>query len=420
MSEERHSSLGIHPVDPGPSGELLKRHQVVRRTKFIAVAVLVVLAVGAGRTVLSRMSNAKALEVGTAERAKLYVKTTLPKIGGAGQTVVLPGTLQGFVQAPIAARASGYLKRWYKDIGSKVEKGELLAEIETPEIDQQLSQAAAARQQAASSLGLAKSTMERWEALRKKDAVSQQEVDERRSNDAQARANLAAADANVGRLLQLEGFKRITAPFAGVITRRNVDTGDLIDAGGNRPLFLLTQTDPLRVYVNVPQSYAAQVKPGQEVTVTMTEMRGQGFKGEVVRTAASIDTATRTMQIEINLPNRDGALLPGAYVQVALPLQSNRSMTVSANTLIFRGEGVRVAVVDAQGKVSMRTIRVGRNFGETVEVFDGITGTEQLVLNPSDSLAEGDQVAVAPAAPAKAPAEKPVADKAAAPPKEKS
>ena len=257
------------------------------------------------------------------------------------------------MQSPIAARASGYLKRWTKDIGSRVAKGELLAEIDAPEIDQQLSQAIAARQQASSSLALAKSTMERWEALRKKDAVSQQELDERRSGDAQARANLAAAEANVERLRQLEGFKRVVAPFAGVITRRNVDVGDLIDAGGGagRAMFLLAQTDPLRVYVNVPQTYAQLVKPGQEVTVTQSELLGQTFRGEVARTAASIDAATRTMQIEVTLPNRDGALMPGAYVQVLLPLQASRALTIPTNALMIRGEGMRVAVVDTESRI---------------------------------------------------------------------
>ncbi len=402
MSEQRHSALGIHPIDPDDphhAGELLKRRQIVRRTGILTVVLLVLLAVGAGRTVLSRIANTKALEVGTAERAKQYVKVAVPKTSEAGQTLALPGTLQGFVQSPIAARASGYLKRWYKDIGSRVAKGELLAEIETPEIDQQLSQAIAAREQAASSLGLAKSTVERWEALRKKDAVSQQELDERRSGDAQARSNLAAADANVERLRQLEGFKRVVAPFAGVITKRNVDVGDLIDAGGGagRALFLLAQTDPLRVYVNVPQTYAQLVKPGQQVIVTQAELRGQTFRGAVARTAASIDAATRTMQVEISLSNRDGTLLPGAFVQVSLPLQSSQAMLISTNTLMFRGEGMRVAVVDAGGRVHLAPVKVGRNYGETVEMLEGIGPTDKLVLNPSDSLAEGDQVAIAPA-----------------------
>src|SRR5450631_4290712 len=399
MSEQRHSTLGMHSVEPDDSGELLKRGQVVRRARILIVVVLVLLAVGAARTVISRVSNARSLEAGTAERAKQYVKTTFPKAAESGQVLSLPGTLQGFVQSPISARASGYLRRWYKDIGSRVEKGELLAEIETPEIDQQLSQAIAAREQAASSLALAKSTLERWEALRKKDAVSQQELDERRSGDAQARANLAAADANVERLRQTEGFKRVVAPFAGVITRRNVDVGDLIDAGGaGRALFLLAQTDPLRVYVSVPQAYAQLIKPGQEVVVTQAELAGQTFRGKVARTAASIDAATRTMQVEIALPNRDGALLPGAYVQVALPLQSSRTLVMPTTALLFRSDGTRVAVLDDTGRVKLRSIKIGRNFGNTVELLEGAAATDRLVLNPPDSVAEGDRLAMAPPA----------------------
>ena len=374
--------------------------KVLRRARVLMLVMLVLLAAGAGRTILSRISNANALEAGTAERAKVYVKTALPKSDAAGQTVSLPGTLQGYVQSPIAARASGYLKRWTHDIGSRVAKGALLAEIEAPEIDQQLSQAIAAREQTASSLGLAKSTRERWEALKKRDAVSQQDLDEKRSGEVQATANLAAADANVERLRQLEGFKRVVAPFAGVITRRNVDVGDLIEAGGGagRVLFTLTQTDPLRVYIYVPQAYSQLVKPGQEVSITQAELRGRVFRGTVARTAGSIDAATRTMQVEIQLPNRDGLLLPGAYVQAALPLAASKALVIPANTLMIRGAGTLVAVVGADGRIKLKPIKVGRNYGQTVEVIDGVSATDQLVLNPSDSLGEGDTVTVVPAA----------------------
>jgi RND family efflux transporter MFP subunit len=399
MSEQHHSAPETKPMEVGDPDTRPDRAKVVRRVKILTIVVLVLLAIGAGRTVISRVSNARALEQGTAERAKQYVKVSVPKAADTGQTLSLPGTLQGFVQSPIAARSSGYLRRWYKDIGSHVEKGELLAEIETPEIDQQLTQAIAARQQTASSVDLARTTAERWESLRKKDAVSQQELEERRSADVQARANLAAADANVERLRQLEGFKRVVAPFAGVITRRNVDVGDLIDAaGGNggRPLFLLSQTDPLRVYVNVPQSYAQLIKSGQKVVVTQAELPGRTFEGEVARTSASIDTTTRTMQIEVALPNRDGTLLPGAFVQVALPLKASSSLVIPTNALLFRAEGTRVAVLDAADRVHLRQIDLGRNYGQTVEVLGGIGPTDRLVLNPSDSLAEGDQVAVPP------------------------
>jgi RND family efflux transporter MFP subunit len=366
----------------------------LRRAKVLTVAALALLVLLGGRTVFSRISNARSLEAGAQDRNKIYVRVATPNVDGAGLNLALPGTLQGFVQAPIAARASGYLKKWHKDIGSRGKKGELLAEIETPEIDQQLSQAVAARQQTASSLALAKSTMARWEALRKKDAVSQQELEERRSAAAQAQANLAAADANVERLRQLEGFKRVLAPFAGVITRRNVDVGDLISAGGGRALFLLAQTDPLRVYVNVPQAYAHLVHVGERVTVTQAELQGRTFSGEVTRTAGAIDTTTRTMQIEVVLPNREGTLLPGAYVQVALPLASSNTLLVPTNVLMFRNDGTRVAVVGPHGHVHLKPIKVGRDFGQRIEVLDGVTPDDVLITNPPDSIADGDAVTV--------------------------
>lgn len=382
------------------------RRGVVKRAKLATWIVLVLLAAGALRTVYSRMANAEALQADAVEHAKQYVKVATPKQGGANQVLTLPGTLQGYVQAPISARASGYLKRWYKDIGAKVQKGDLLAEIDAPEIDQQLSQAIAARAQIASSLELASSTMQRWEALRKRDAVSQQELDERRSADAQARANLAAADANVERLRQLESFKRIVAPFSGVITRRNVDVGDLIDAGGGagRTLFQLAQTDPLRIYVNVPQAYAQFVKPGQTVNVVQAELRDEKFQGEVARTAGAIDATTRTMQIEITLPNREGKLLPGAYVQVLLPLASTQAITMPTNALMIRGDGLRVAVVGDDGRVHLRPVKVGRNYGEAIEILEGVGVKDKLVLNPPDSMTEGDQVTIAPTQAAAAPA----------------
>jgi RND family efflux transporter MFP subunit len=397
MTEERHSELGVHPIvfDPEePHKELLKRQQIVHRTKIAGLVVLALLTLGGGRTILARISNAHALEITSAEQSKQYVKTAVAKRGSASQTLALPGTLQGFVQSPVAARASGYVKRWTKDIGSKVAKGELLAEIDTPEIDQQLVQAQAAREQTASSLALAKSTLERWEGLRKKDVVSQQDLDERRSAVAQSQANLDAAQANVQRLRQLEEFKRVVAPFSGVITRRNVDVGDLIDS--SRVLFNLSQTDPLRVYISVPQAYSQLVKTGQEVVVTQGELRGQRFMGKVVRTSASVDTVTRTMQVEVTLPNREDRLMPGSYVQVALALKASQSLVVPTNTLLFRASGTMVAVVDAQGRVTLRKVSVGRNYGADFEVLDGIGDTERLVLNPPDWMADGQVVVVAP------------------------
>ena len=382
------------PHPDTPDADPAARARVARGTRIALVVVAILLAIGAGRTIVGRMANAKVLDANVAEASLTYVKTTVAKTNDAGQTLALPGSLQGVQQATLAARSAGYVKRWTKDIGSHVEKGELLAEIESPEVDQQLSQAQAARQQTAASLALAQSTVARWEALRRKDVVSQQELDERRSSASQAAANLAAAEANVQRLRQLQGFTRVTAPFAGVITRRNVDVGDLIDSSG-RTLFVLTQMDPLRVYVNVPQSYAQLVRPGQQVVVTQAELRGRSFPGTVARTAASIDATTRTMQVEIALANKDGTLLPGAYVQVELPLASAKTLVVPTNVLLFRGEGSRVAVVDGNSRVHLKPVTLGRNLGESIEVVDGIGAGERLVVNPSDALAEGDTVALA-------------------------
>ena len=388
MADEHPQTVVTVPADP------VARARVVRGTRIVAVVVALLLVVGAGRTIVGRMANARVLEDNVAASSIQYVKTTVAKTGEAGQTLALPGTLQGFQQAPIAARSAGYVQRWTKDIGSHVTKGEVLAVIESPEVDQQLSQAEAARQQAAASLALAKSTVERWEALRKKDVVSQQELDERRSGATQAVANLAAADANVQRLRQLQGFTRVMAPFDGVITRRNVEVGDLVDSSG-KALFVLTQMDPLRIYVNVPQSYAQLVRAGQKVLVTQAELRGRTFSGEVARSAGAIDPATRTMQVEINLPNRDGSLLPGAYVQVDLPLAGAKTLVVPTNVLLFRGEGTRVALVDAASRVRLKPVTLGRNLGESIEVLGGIADGDRLVVNPSDSLAEGDSVALA-------------------------
>jgi RND family efflux transporter MFP subunit len=402
MTEQRHAALALHPIETAdaPHAELLKRRQIVRRTQIGALVVLLLLGLGAGRTVFVRMANARSLQAETTENAKQYVKVATPRRASSGPKLSLPGTLQGATQAPISARASGYLKRWTQDIGSRVAKGALLAEIDSPEIDQQLIQAVAARDQAASSLALSRSTAERWEGLRRKDVVSQQDLEERRSAVAQAQANVAAAEANVQRLRQLEAFKRVQAPFAGVVTRRNVDVGDLIDS--SRPLFTLTQTDPLRVFINVPQAYAQLVKPGQAVTVTQAELRGQSFKGQIVRSAGLIDSSTRTLQVEINLPNREGTLLPGAFVQVALPLQATAALVVPTNTLLFRAEGSMVAVVGTDGKVALRRVTVGRNYGTEAELLDGVAEGERLVLNPPDWIGDGQSVVVAPAAAASA------------------
>ena len=399
MSENRHAVLGIHSAaDGSPEHHHPQRGPILRRARLAGAVAVALLLLGGAAVLVQRGVQANALNAATTELNQQFVVTTTAQPAKGGHPLSLPGTLQGIIESPIYARSSGYVLRWTRDIGSRVNKGEMLAEIDTPEVDQQLSQAVAARQQAAASLELAKSSAERWEALRKKDAVTQQELNERSSAYTQAQANLAAAEANVRRLQKTEEFKRVLAPFSGVITSRTVDVGDLINGGNGgagNALFRLAQVDTLRVYVYVPQAYAQRIKAGDKVEVTQAELPGQSFSGSVARTAGAIDAATRTMQIEINLPNKENALLAGAYVQVSLPVSgSSNALLVPSNVLLFRPEGPRVAVVGAGGKVKLQTVALGHDLGNKIEILSGVTAQQQLVVNPADSLADGDVVQV--------------------------
>jgi RND family efflux transporter MFP subunit len=400
MSEQRHAALGIHGApEDGAHHHHPHRGPVLKRAKLIGLGALVLLVAGAGATLAMRAVNARALAEAVAEHAKTYVLTAQPTPAGKGEALTLPATLQGIIESPIYARSSGYVLRWAKDIGGQVRKGEVLAEIDTPEVDQQLVQAVAARAQAAASLDLAKSSAERWEALRKKDAVTQQELNERSSAYTQAQANLAAADANVKRLQKLEEFKKVLAPFDGVLTHRNVEVGDLIDAGNGgagRALFTLAQVNQLRAYIYVPQAYAQRIKVGDKAQVTQSEAPDQVFEGTVARTAGAIDAATRTLQVEISVPNKDNALLAGAYVQVGLAVSgSSNALIVPSNVLLFRPEGTRVPVVDAGGHVKLRAVTVGHDLGNSLEILSGLTVDDKMVLNPPDSLADNDVVTLA-------------------------
>ncbi len=366
---------------------------VVAKSKIWIGVFVFLLVAGSVNTIVNRMGNANTLEKQIEDKTKLYVKVAVVKNADAPQLLRLPGTLLGFSQAPVAARASGYIKRWNKDIGSLVQEGEVLAEIDTPELDQLLSQLVATQQQASESMQLAKSSLERWEALRKKDVVSQQEYEEKRSTYTQAIANFNAAAANAERTRQLTSFKKVVAPFSGVITKRNIDIGDLID-GTTKPLFLIAKTDPLRVFINVPQSYSQWVKVGQAAEINLDEIRGMTFQGQISKSASAIDPLTRTMQVEVTLNNKEKKLLPGAFVQVSLKLPASQAINISSNALLIRKEGPQVAVVDDQNKVHLQKIKLGRDFGVTSDVIDGLKGGERLVLNPSDSLSDGDVVTV--------------------------
>jgi len=372
---------------------------VLKRAKFLIGAIAAVLVIGAIIVLLLRSRQAHALESSTALHAKQYVTTISPKPDEGGQPLTLPGTLLGVIESTVYARSNGYVVRWVKDIGSPVKKGELLAEISAPEVDQELSQAVSARAQVQASVNLAKTTADRWRSLRQKDAVTQQDLDERLSTYNQAQANLAAADANVQRLRQLLGFNHVVAPFDGVVTRRNIDVGDLVNAGNGgtgQALFAVAQVDPLRLYVYVPQSYAPQVKIGDAVTVTLSEHVGEQYRGTVARTARAIDTATRTMQVEIRVPNPSGALISGSYVQVTLPINvDSKALVVPTNVLLFRPDGTRIALVDGSGHVHLTLVRLGTDFGDRVEILSGLTASDRIVLNPADSLADGDVVTLA-------------------------
>jgi RND family efflux transporter MFP subunit len=370
----------------------------VKRAQFIVGALIVAMLIGGVLIFVVRGFQASALAASTELHAKQYVTTINPKAGGGGLPLTLPGTLQGINEATVYARSNGYVLRWNKDIGSSVKRGELLAEITAPEIDQELSQAVAAQQQASSSEGLAKSTAERWKSLREKDAVTQQDLDERQSTFLQAQANLASAQANTERLRNLQGFNKVVAPFDGVITSRNIDVGDLVDAGNGgvaKALFTIAQLDPLRLYVFVPQIYASQVKVGDAVTVNLAEHQGHEYQGTIARTARAIDTGTRTMQVEIRVPNPQEALIAGAYVQVNLPIkQDGTALLVPTNVLLFRPDGTRVATVDAAGKVLLKSVKLGTDFGSSVAVLSGLKADDRIILNPADSLADGDIVSL--------------------------
>jgi multidrug efflux system membrane fusion protein len=392
QQHSRHQPPGIQkPPDlpPAPPRKALT---------IVGLALLVLLVAGV-LTLWVHVSHEHALAKETELETVPTVAVVHPLSEKPDEDLVLPGSLLAYEESPIYARTSGYLMRWYKDIGSRIEKGELLAKIDTPEVDQELNQARAARLQVLAQMDLAKISADRWENLRKTDSVSAQEADQYWSGYKQSQANLAAADANVRRLEQLEGFKDVYAPFSGVLTRRNVDPGALINAGAGaagRELFDLAKVDPLRVYTSVPQAYAPYIKVGAKTVITLQEFPGQKFAGKVVRTAEAIDPATRTLLTEVDVPNKDGRLLPGSFGEVHFAVGSDiNKVTIPVNAMLFRAEGPRVAVVGPDGKVQMRPINIGRDYGTTLEILGGVSSTEQIVINPPDSLEDGQPVNVA-------------------------
>ncbi len=349
---------------------------------------------------LPRIQARTALRRETAEMAVPAVVVVQPKRSAPAQEIVLPANVQAFADAPIYARTNGYLKRWYVDIGTRVKEGQLLAEIDTPEVNQQLRQSRADLATAQANLNLSKITSERYAGLLMSDSVSKQEADNAAGDYEAKQANLQSAQANVKRLEELKSFQKIYAPFSGVITARNTDIGALIDSGSSggvrTELFHIVQPDKLRVYVSVPQIYSQAAKPGLTAELTLSEFPGRPFVGKLVRTANAIDPTSRTLLVEIAVNNPIGQLFTGSYAEVHLKLPTAAAAFIlPVNTLLFRSEGLRIAAVGDGQHVELRPITLGHDFGSEVEVIAGLSGGENVIVNPPDSLVTGETVRIA-------------------------
>ena len=362
----------------------------------VAGALLIGGVVAAFLGISERTRSLEAVAKETNELAVPTVAVIVPERGAPQEEVVLPGTTQAFQDAAIYARTNGYLHKWYVDIGVHVRTGQLLADIDTPEVDRQLEQARADLATAEANTRLAQTTADRYRDLMASDSVSRQDVDNVNGNLESRQTTVLSAKANVSRLEQLHAFGRIEAPFDGVITGRHIDTGALVDSGANaHELFHLAAIDRLRVFVNVPQIYSRVARPGMTATLALAEFPGRSFNGKLTRTAESIDVSSRTLLTEVDVDNAKGELLPGAYAEVHFKLPTGAStFRLPVNAVIFGSEGVRVAAVK-NGHVAMTPVTIGRDYGNSVEIVTGLAGDEQLVVNPPDSLEDNAAVQIA-------------------------
>jgi RND family efflux transporter MFP subunit len=375
---------------PSKPGRAFSRRAIAM---LAIVTTCAVLAIASG--VQSRLKVETRLRESTLASAIPYVDVVSPKANADADEIALPGSTSAFNDTPIYARTSGYVQHWYVDIGAHVKKGQLLATIETPELDQQLQQARADLENAEANLQLATTTAARWQHLLETDSVSHQETDQAISDLHSKQALVNSSKANVQRLEQLQGFERVTAPFDGVVTARNTDIGALVQAGDNsgpKELFHMAAIQKLRVYVAVPEIYAAFVKNGEQAKLTLDALPGETLTGTVVRNADAIDAASRTLNVEVDVPNPTGRLLPGAYAFVHLRVPPHPgSFTIPSNALLFRAEGLRAGVV-RNGHVDLTPISIGQDYGSTVEVISGLSAGDTVIVNPSDSLANGAAV----------------------------
>jgi membrane fusion protein, multidrug efflux system len=369
------------------------------KLRHAAILAAVLIVVGAVAGLVPRWLRRTALRAETRELAIRTVSVVSPVPGKPVVGLTLPAEAKALVEAPIYARTSGYLKRCLVDIGSQVKEGDLLAEIDTPELNQELAQARAQLNQAEAALTLAKTTAARWAELLKTASVSDQEAAEKQADLELKAATVEAARASARRFEELQAFERVTAPFAGTITARGTDVGQLIASGSGKELFRLAQTGTLRVFVRVPQAAAVGVAPGQMAELTIPEMPGRVFPAKVVRTSGAMSADSRTLLTELEVDNSRGEILSGAYVQVRLKeARVDPAWTLPANTLLFRAEGSQVGVVGADGKVELRPVTLGRDLGPTIEILGGVSPTDHVILNPADSLVGGTTVRVAEAA----------------------
>jgi RND family efflux transporter MFP subunit len=371
------------------------------RSTRIVLGLLLVFAALFALGTLPRLARQRELraEVQTRTEAAL-VRVVAVRRGGTASEFTLPGTAQALREAPIYARSTGYVRRWFVDIGARVAPGQLLAELETPEVDQEIAQARASLARSRSSETLARTTLERLKALVRDSAATPQELDERQAAYEAAQATVAAEEANVRRLGELQAFGRVTAPFGGTITARNLEQGGLVSAGtsgGAKPLFVVAQADTVRIFVNVPENAATAVRTGLVATVTVRDLPGREFKGRVSRTSGALDPATRTMLAQVDVPNPGNVLFAGMYAQVALATtRAVPAILVPANALVIRPEGPQVATV-RDGKVHFVMLQLGRDLGTELEVISGNADGDQVIINPSDEVVEGAPVRVAPA-----------------------
>jgi RND family efflux transporter MFP subunit len=375
-------------------------HRVSRRGLRIAALLAVAIAVfvvGAG--IASRASNSKHLRQWTAAQAPAVVTVTQAERGSSSAVLALPGRLEAYSRAPIYARVNGYLKNWKVDIGASVEAGQLLAEIEAPDVDQQLSQARADLLTARANAALASTTAKRWQQLVKTDAVSLQDVDMKNGDLAAKTAIVKATQANVHRLEVMEGFKRITAPFNGTVTARTTDVGALINAGSGKglELFVVSDTHKLRLYVNVPQTYAAQITAGTQAQMTVPERPGRTFAATVQSSAQSVDPASGSTLVQLAVNNVTGELVPGAFANVRFdPPPASGSLSIPASALIFDSGGARVATIGPDNRVALKPVTIARDLGDVIEIASGLAANDRVIDSPPDGLAKGDQVRIAP------------------------